>query len=67
MIETAEQATIVAEALGGEEWDSGGGVWLIVFHRQDGRVVAISDEVVCEYKNEEALQTGKPSQSIMLH
>lgn len=62
-----EQARITAEAFGGETWNSGGDVWLVVCHRQDGKVVALSDEVVCEYENEEALETGRPISSIVLH
>jgi hypothetical protein len=57
----------VALALGGSEWQSGGGIWLVVIRRADGKVVAISDEVVCEYANEKALDAGEePERSILL-
>ena len=42
-------AKVIAEVLGGASWHSGGGVWLVLKERPDGRLVVISDEVVCEY------------------
>ena len=60
------QAEAVAEALGGETWDSGGGITLVVIRRGDGKVVAISDESVCEYEDADALEGGTPSASITL-
>ena len=62
-----QQATSIANALGGEAWQSGGGIWLVLLRRSDGRVVVISDEVVCEYDGEDAVQNGCPRVSIMLH
>lgn len=62
-----QQATTIATALGGETWQSGGGIWLVLLRRSDGRVIAISDEVVCEYDDEDAVQNGRPRTSIMLH
>lgn len=61
------QANAVAEALGGETWQSGGDIWLVVFRRSDGRVVVISDEVVCEYVNDDAFEAGDAETSIILH
>lgn len=61
-----EQARAVAEALGGEPWQSGGAIWLVVIHRPDGKAVAISAESVCEYASDEALETGLPTSSIIL-
>ena len=63
---TESEAKTVARALGGETWNSGGGVHLIVIERSDGRVVAISDEVVCEYPDRNELMHGQPTNSIML-
>ncbi len=62
-----EQAAAVAEALGGQPWQSGGDIWLVIFERNDGKLVAISDEVVCEYKNQDALEVGSPDVSLCLH
>lgn len=61
------QATAVAEALGGTAWNSGGGIWLVRFERSDGKQVLLSDEVVCEYENEDALDNGDPTSSMLLH
>jgi len=61
------QAEIVAEALGGTAWDSGGGINLIKLERQNGSLVVISDEVVCEYSNEEDFDKNRPVNSIFLH
>ena len=48
---TENQASVVADAIGGEAWQSGGSIWLMLRHKQDGGVVAISAEVVCEYSS----------------
>jgi hypothetical protein len=63
---TESEAKTVARALGGETRNSGGGIHLIVIERSDGRVVAISDEVVCEYPDRIELMRGQPTNSIML-
>lgn len=62
-----QQATTIAEALGGTAWQSGGGIWLVLLRRSDGRLVIISDEVVCEYENEDRFEQCKPSASVALH
>ena len=56
----------LAAVLGGDAWDSGGGIQLLVIKRPDGRVVAVSDESVCEYADRDALTGGQPLNSIML-
>lgn len=63
---TESEVQGLAAVLGGDVWDSGGGVELIVIERPDGRVVAVSDESVCEYADRDALMGGQPSNSIML-
>lgn len=60
------QAKVVARALGGETWQSGGDMWMVLFRRSDGKVVGLTGEVVCLYADEELLQTGKPEESILL-
>ena len=62
-----QQATAVADALGGSAWNSGGGIWLVLLHRSDGKLVVISDEVVCEYENEQAFEANRLTCSVMLH
>ena len=60
-------AVAAANALGGDTWDSGGNVWLVLFRRADGKTVALSDECVCVYENDEALlTTAEPQASILL-
>ena len=61
-----EQADAVAAAMGGETWNSGGGTYLVILHRSDGKVVAISTEAVCVYTDEDAMQTDKPVESVLL-
>ena len=59
-------APVVATALGGDAWQSGGGIWLIVKRTTDGRVVTISPEVVNEYANEEAFEEDRPKSSLVM-
>jgi len=59
-------APLVAEALGGDAWQSGGGIWLVVKRTVDGRVVTISDEVVAEFENEAAFAESRVKQSLAL-
>ena len=61
-----QQAEAVAAALGGGTWNSGGEIYLVVLRRMDGRIVAIGDESVCAYADDEALQTGTPLESLQL-
>ena len=63
---TESEAQAVARVLGGDAWNSGGGIQLVVIERRDGRVVAVSDEAVCEYADRDALMHDRPSNSIML-
>jgi hypothetical protein len=63
---TEEQATAIAGALGGEAWQSGGDIWLVLIHRPDGHMVVLSDEVVCEYENQEAFDNARALLSIHL-
>ena len=62
-----QQATAAAEALGGTAWQSGGGIWLVLLRRSDGRLVVVSDDVVGEYENEDCFERCEPSVSIPLH
>ena len=62
-----QQANSVAEALGGEAWNSGGGIWLVVIKRSDGRLVVISDDAVCEYADEQAFENSRADAAVVLH
>ena len=61
-----EKAEAMAKLLGGETWNSGGDIWLVILRRADGKVVAISDEVVAEYADETELALEGPSAQILL-
>jgi len=62
-----KQANAVAEALGGLAWNSGGGIWLVRFERADGKLVVLSDEVVCEYADEDAFERAEARVRVLLH
>jgi hypothetical protein len=61
-----EQAKAVANSLGGRAWQSGGGIWLVLINRADGKLVVVSGDVICEYANQKDFDACRPSQSIML-
>ena len=60
------KATKIAELLGGETWQSGGDIWLVLIRRDDGHLIVISDEVICEYEGEETFESAKAIKSILL-
>lgn len=60
------QAARIAEILGGEAWQSGGDIWLVVIRRKDGHLVVISDEVICEYESEDAFENSQAINSILM-
>jgi hypothetical protein len=61
-----QQAQAVAEALDGEAWQSGGNIWLVRFRGPDGRLVVISDDLICEYDDEGAFDEGRAAKTIEL-
>ena len=60
---TAEQ---IAKALGGEAWQSGGGIWLVLLRRNDGHLVVISADAVGEYASETDFDAGKADKTVLL-
>ena len=62
-----QQATAIADAIGGETWQSGGEIWLVILRKADGRVVALSDDCICEYESDDAFQDGTSIATIHLH
>ncbi len=60
------QAEAIANALGGESWQSGGGVYVVVIRKPGGRLVVISEERVAEYASEEDFDAGNADTSIAL-
>ena len=61
------QAQAIADALGAETWQSGGDIWLVTLHRNDGKVVVISDDAICLYADNDAFDAGNAMQSIEFH
>ena len=61
-----QQAQAVAEALGGEAWQCRGNIWLVGFRGPDGRLVVNSDDLVCEYEDDDAFEDGRASATIEL-
>jgi hypothetical protein len=61
-----KQAKMMAKALGGDTWQSGGDVWLVLKRTSDGRIVSFSDESVVEYASETDFEEGKQKSSIVI-
>jgi hypothetical protein len=49
-----KQAEALAAIIGGQAWQSGGGIWLVTRERGDGRAVVFNGECVCEYESDDA-------------
>jgi hypothetical protein len=62
-----QQAQAIADALGGETWQSGGDIWLVILRRADEKVVVISDDAICLYANDDAFDAGEAEQTIGFH
>lgn len=62
-----EQAKAIAKVFGGRTWQSGGEIWLVLIDKKDGKLVVISDEVICEYSNQMDFDNNKLHNSILLH
>ena len=61
-----KQAAAVADALGGNTWQSGGDIWLVLINSADGTLVVVSDDAVCEYPDQEAFNENDPFTTIVL-
>lgn len=57
----------LAAIVGGESWQSGGGIYLVTINRDDGSLVVFSGDAVAEYENDEAFDAGRASKSILLN
>ena len=60
---TADQ---LAAIVGGESWQSGGGVHLVTVNRDDGSLVVFSGDAICEYENDDAFDKAKASKTIAI-
>lgn len=61
---TAEQLAVL---VGGEAWQSGGGMYLVTVTRDDGSLVVFSGDAICEYENDEAFDANRASKTILLN
>jgi len=57
----------LAAIVGGEAWQSGGGIYLVTVNLDDGSLVVFSGDAICEYENDEAFDAGKASKTILLN
>ncbi|QYU67035.1 hypothetical protein J4558_19055 [Leptolyngbya sp. 15MV] len=58
---TAEQ---LAALVGGEAWQSGGGIYVVTVNRDDGSLVVFSGDAVCEYESDKAFDQGRATKTI---
>jgi len=56
---TEQKAQQAAQALGGETWHSGGGIWLVVLHGRDGQFIIMGDTGMEVYASEDAYGEGE--------
>jgi hypothetical protein len=61
-----QRANELARAIGGEAWQTGGGIYVVALRRPDGSIVVFSDDLVAEYPDDEAYDAAEPSKSILL-
>ncbi len=61
------EANKIAEVFNGKVWDSGGDIHLVCIERDDGHLVVISDEVICEYANAEDFEKNIITNTIILY
>jgi len=62
-----KRAEAIADAFGGEAWQSGVGMWVVTLHRGDGKTIAMTDDAICLYEDDAAFDKGQAEQSIELH
>ena len=60
------QANSLANIVGGEAWQSGGGVWLVTLDREDDHIIVFSGDAVCEYESDDAFNDGRASNTIVM-
>lgn len=54
-----DKAKKIAAIVGGETYQSGGDIWLVIIRKHEG-IAVISDESVCSYRSEDAFLQGDP-------
>ena len=53
-----EKAKRIAKIVGGDTYQSGGDVWLVIVRKKKG-IAVISDESICSYASEDAFIEGE--------
>ncbi|GMV25569.1 MAG: hypothetical protein AMXMBFR58_16000 [Phycisphaerae bacterium] len=61
--QTAEH---LAAIVGGESWQSGGGIYVVTVYRDDGSLVVFSGDAISEYESDEAFDAGHASKVVMV-
>ena len=59
-------APLVAIALGGDTWQNGEGLWLVIKRASDGRVVIVSETSVIEYETEQAFEVHREKSHLVM-
>jgi hypothetical protein len=60
-----EQAIKLANALNGDYWHSGGGIWLVTLHHESGTCTVFSGEIIAQYKSNEAFENGEDPMQVI--
>ena len=63
---TKLEAEQIAETFSGRSWRAGDGVWLVIVKQPDGKVLVVSDDLLCEYETQKHFEQALPSQTIPL-
>ena len=61
-----QQAHTLAQIVGGDSGQSGGGLWLVLLARPDGALVVFSGDAICEYRSPAAFDQGAATATIRL-
>ena len=60
-----EKAEKIAKIVGGDTWQSGGDIWVVILRGKKG-IAVLTDESVCSYSSEDAFVEGeKPLDSVI--
>jgi len=62
-----DSAEKIADLFGGYAWNSGGNVMLVTFKNHKGHIVCIGQELICEYKDQEAFDNGEALNTIEIY
>jgi hypothetical protein len=54
------EANELAVLIGGEAWQSGGGIWVVCRDMPCGAIEVVTPDAICEYEDEEGLAECRP-------